>query len=324
MMYLLNGECLSWCPAGYAWNNLTRVCDLCPLLTYSFAGSCLTHCPTLYLPSEGNRSCVHISATGLQLNLTLKVIDVLPHGKLLRFTLNLQDGLDQSSQNWVLRKSYFRAQILYRNAGVGKFTPVRNLVEVNLPVRNLNYQNGFIYYYTLIPDGLDYRKSFSVNFLDTIRSVQGIEYAQTSNTISVFERPEILRQYFSYCVRNYYNTIAIPLFILLLLFIGLRIVGTYELLIESVRVVQMLGLLVYSAFPVGPYLFYFLTGLNYANLDFVPNLYAMFTDVESQSALNSFLLFTNDMEFLRLNASVILFSIVWTIFYLILKFLVKV
>lgn len=38
----------------------------------------------------------------------------------------------------------------------------------------------------------------------------------------------------------------------------------------------MLGLIVYSAFPLGQYVYYFLIGCSYANLDFIPNLYAAY------------------------------------------------
>lgn len=63
MKYLLGSECLTWCPNGYAWNNGTSTCDLCNPHTFSYAGACIKHCPSFYVPDSSNRSCLHLSLT---------------------------------------------------------------------------------------------------------------------------------------------------------------------------------------------------------------------------------------------------------------------
>lgn len=85
-----------------------------------------------------------------------------------------------------------------------------------------------------------------------------------------------MRQYFSYTVKNYFNLIMIPMLALLIFLLALQIKGVYELLVELLRIVQILGLLVFSSFPVGQFIYGFLVGCSYANLDFIPNLYNMF------------------------------------------------
>lgn len=45
------------------------------------------------------------------------------------------------------------------------FNGIRSLVNSNLPIRNVQYQNNKIYYYVELPPTLDYRKSFQINFL---------------------------------------------------------------------------------------------------------------------------------------------------------------
>jgi hypothetical protein len=72
-----------------------------------------------------------------------------------------------------------------------------------------------------------------------------------------------------------FNVIILPMITIILFLFALQLKGVYELFMELFRVVQLLGLLVYSSFPVGQYIFYFLVGCSYANLDFIPNLYAM-------------------------------------------------
>ena len=64
--------------------------------------------------------------------------------------------------------------------------------------------------------------------------------------------------------------------VLIFLFFFLQIKGMYELYIEFFRILQVLGLVIYSSFPIGQYVFYFLIGCSYANLDFMPNIYAMY------------------------------------------------
>ncbi len=93
---------------------------------------------------------------------------------------------------------------------------------------------------------------------------------------------------------------------------------------EFYRVVQFLGLLVYSAFPVGHYVFYFLIGCSYSNLDFLPNLYAMVAKPETVKSFSSYSLTADDMDFIRLNGSVLFFAVFWAIVVAISKYLFKV
>lgn len=83
----------------------------------------------------------------------------------------------------------------------------------------------------------------------------------------------------------------------------------------------MIGIAIYSAFPVGPNLYYFLIGFSYANLDFIPNLFIWFFTPDTQVSFASYFLVTSDMNFLTLNGSILLFSILWFLFCLICRFL---
>jgi hypothetical protein len=158
---------------------------------------------------------------------------------------------------------------------VGSFSGVRNLVSTNLPIRNLQYQNNRIIYYVALPSNLDYRKSFQVVFLESIAGSQNIYYGNLTNTYPVNDHPELMKQYYAFSVKNQYNAIMVALITIVLFLFVLQLKGVYELFMELFRVVQLLGLLLYSAFPMGPYIFYFLVGCSYANLDFIPNLYAL-------------------------------------------------
>lgn len=89
------------------------------------------------------------------------------------------------------------------------------------------------------------------------------------------------------------------------------------------RIVQVLGLLVYTAYPIRENAFFFLLGCSYANLDFVPNLYAKFAKTSSNSYLNSYQLAVTDMDFIRLVGSIIFFGIFMLIVYLIARFLLN-
>jgi hypothetical protein len=137
IMYLLGSECLSWCPPGYSWNNVTHVCDVCELYYFSYLGKCVKYCPMLYQWNEANRSCLHLSLTGFTLNLSIVSIDIVPHGKLIKFTILVQDGLSNNSLNFILKQSYFLVQILYFNSEIITFTGIRSLQQINLPIRNI-------------------------------------------------------------------------------------------------------------------------------------------------------------------------------------------
>lgn len=51
-----------------------------------------------------------------------------------------------------------------------------------------------------------------------------------------------------------------------------------------------MGLLMFSAHPIGPDAYYFLVGWGNCNMDFLPNLYAKLAKVDSASTLNSYTL----------------------------------
>lgn len=201
---------------------------------------------------------------------------------------------------------------------------IRNLLNVNLPIRNVQYINNRIYYYVQLPDNLDFRKSFQVIFLESIASSQDIYYNNFTNVFPVNQHPELMKSYYLLTVQNYYNLIVVPLVLVVLFLFSLQLRGVYDMLIELYRVIQFLGLLAYSSFPVGPYVFYFLIGCSYANLDFFPNLYAMTAKPEAINNLSSYALIAEDMDFIRLNGSVLFFAVFWMIVVLISKYLLKV
>jgi hypothetical protein len=95
-------------------------------------------------------------------------------------------------------------------------------------------------------------------------------------------------------------------------------------MIETIRIIQVLGLLVYVAYPVGENSFFFLLGCSYANLDFIPNIYAKLAKTSSNAYLNSYQLAVTDMDFVRLVGSIILFGVVMLVVYLIARCLLKV
>jgi hypothetical protein len=132
-----------------------------------------------------------------------------------------------------------------------------------------------------------------------------------------------MKSYYIFFGKNLCQIIMIPFVIIVLLFFTLQIKGVYELYMELLRTVQLLGLLVYSSFPVGKYIFYFLFGCSYANLDFIPNLYAWAAKPESVNNLTSYFMTAEDMDFIRLNGSVLFFGILWGAIILISKYLIK-
>ena len=84
-----------------------------------------------------------------------------------------------------------------------------------------------------------------------------------------------MKSNYLFTAKNIYNVIMVPFVVLVIFLFSLQLKGVYDLFMECYRMVQLLGLLVYSAFPIGPYVFYFLIGCSNANLDFIPNLYAL-------------------------------------------------
>lgn len=73
---------------------------------------------------------------------------------------------------------------MYSNSPNIVFTGVRNLQSYNLAIRNIEYSNNYITFYSNIPE-LDYQKSFQIVFLKTITSSQGIDYANTTQIVYV-------------------------------------------------------------------------------------------------------------------------------------------
>ena len=93
--------------------------------------------------------------------------------------------------------------------------------------------------------------------------------------------------------------------------------------IEAYRVVQLLGVMLYSAFPVGSFTFYFLMGCSYTNFDFVPNLYAMLAKPDSSVIFASYFMVSEDMDFIRLMGSILLFGTVSLIVYVFCRFVLQ-
>ena len=111
------------------------------------------------------------------------------HGKLLQYTILLQDGINATSENWMKMNSYYSVQVVYGDSRLSSFVGVRTLQNSTLAIRNLNYSNNRITYTTNVPDYLDYHKSFQVVFLNTIYSLQGIKYNNGTNVYSVNQHP---------------------------------------------------------------------------------------------------------------------------------------
>lgn len=271
----MGSECLTWCPPGYSWNNITYRCEECPFYTYSLNGKCVRFCPSMYEANLLNKSCIHLSKTNFAFNLSLLSVSVLDHGKLLKLEILAQDGLNRSSYNVIMKRSYYKVQVVYKDSMLQPVSGLRNLLNANLPIRNVQYINNKIYYYVQLPDNLDFRKSFQVVFLESIAGNQDIYYNNLTNVFPVNQHPELMKSYYLFTAQNYFNLIMIPLVVIVLFLFSLQLKGVYDMFMEFYRVIQFLGLLVYSAFPVGPYVFYFLIGCSYSNLDFFPNLYAM-------------------------------------------------
>ena len=243
------------------------------------------------------------------------------HGKLLQYTVLAQDGLNASSLNWVKYNSYSFVTVVYGDALLGDFKGVRSLQSVTLPIRNLYYTENRIWYTTNVPPSLTHYKSFQIVFDGQLYSQNGIKYSNITNVFNLYQRPEFMREYCTYVVQNSFNFIMVPFLALLLLTFMLQTRGVYELLFETLRIVQTLGLLVYSAFPVGAYSFYFLVGCSYCNFDFVPNLYALLVKSDQSVDFASYFLSTPDMDFIRLMGSIIFLGAIVLVVYLICRYL---
>ncbi len=139
----------------------------------------------------------------------------------------------------------------------------------------------------------------------------------------VNENPRFLAAYYAAASRYYFNVMVIPAALLLMLLIGLRFRQTYQLLIESVRCIQLVGLAAFLAYPMQSPVFSILQGFNYFNLEFIPNIYNMFvptfSSITMDSRFFSFELLYGDMDFVRMIGSVLVFIAVWTLMIVTMK-----
>ena len=86
----------------------------------------------------------------------------------------------------------------------------------------------------------------------------------------------------------------------------------------------MLGLLIFTAFPLGARAYYFLIGCSYLNMDFVPNLYQQLAKTDQSNVFASYYFATEDMDFVRLMGSIIFFGVIVMVVYCVCKFLLGV
>ena len=68
-----------------------------------------------------------MSKTNFTFDIVLKSISILSHGKLMKFTLLFQDGLNSTSYNSIIKKGYFIAKISYKDSLLSNFNGVRTL-----------------------------------------------------------------------------------------------------------------------------------------------------------------------------------------------------
>ena len=248
---------------------------------------------------------------------------MLPHGKLLQYTLLAQDGFNASSLSWLTQNSYSLVSIIYKDSRLTTFTGIRSLANSSLTIRSLNYSSNRITYTTNLPaSGIDYHKSFQVVFSAAIYSLQGVVYSNYSSVFEVNQRPELLKEYYSYSVRNYYQFFALPFLILMTFLFLMQVKGVYSVYIEVYRVMQTLALLLYSSYPLGAYTYYFLVGCSYCNFDFIPNVYALLAKSDQGQVFASYLFSSSDMDFVRLMGSILIFGSFMLCVYLICRFLV--
>ncbi len=66
--------------------------------------------------------------------------------------------------------------------------------------------------------------------------------------------------------KYFYNIALIPLIFLSLLLVLIRIKGSYQLTVEYFRMMQLIGLSIFAAYPFKSQIYYLLEGFNYFNL----------------------------------------------------------
>jgi hypothetical protein len=118
-------------------------------------------------------------------------------------------------------------EIVYKDAGIQYNNTFRTLQAVNLAIRNVAYSNNQILYYTNIPFEFDYKKSFQIILPVTLNSSQGINYGNSTNVIAVSSLPQLMKQYFTYSSKTYYNVIMIPMLLLVIFMMILQVKGVY-------------------------------------------------------------------------------------------------
>ena len=91
-------------------------------------------------------------------------------------------------------------------------------------------------------------------------------YSNYSNTLTIDEKPSVMKEYYLYNRKNLYHLWMVPFVALIVLLLMLQVRGTYDLLFELLRTVQLLGLAIYSVYPIYSYSYYFLLGCSYSNL----------------------------------------------------------
>lgn len=105
----------------------------------------------------------------------------------------MEDGLNNTSLEWVKYRSYYDAQVLYKDDKLSDFNAIRSLVSTVLNIRNINYQNNRLTFTTNIPENFDYHKSFQIVFLETLYSAQNVTYYNETTTYAINQHPELLK-----------------------------------------------------------------------------------------------------------------------------------
>lgn len=86
---------------------------------------------------------------------------------------------------------------------------------------------------------------------------------------------------------------------------------------------QLVGLTIFAAYPFESQVYYLLSGFNYFNLEFFPNLYNWFVPpFQNEWAIPGYIFIYGDMDFLRMMGSILLFIVFCIIVLLVMKFLV--
>lgn len=136
-------------------------------------------------------------------------------GKQLLFTLNLSDGLNATAMNNLFSFGYYDIAILMHESNISQ----------SLNVSNIDLIDNSLMLYTTMP-GLTAMDSFQVSGL-ILYSVHNISYNNSTSSYFLIDHPELLRQYYLYSCRNYFNAIAVPILFVILFLISLRIYGGY-------------------------------------------------------------------------------------------------